>query len=970
MKTDLKFIDEIPTTSKQDLNEKQQKLVENTDGIYIVDAGAGTGKTKTITKRYEKLLEKVSPDKILLLTFTENAAENMHSKIIKECKDTNYIKYITDADNISTFHSFCNKILKQYGTFAPKYLGFDEVLQNYGILENNIYERNIFKSFFNKFKDENPKYKDFYRIVKYEEVLSLINRLCSKGIFPNKDSWFNNGRELLDGNFELYKKQKFSKLNEVFDSKGHSSLMKEFEKKIKNGLYRNEPSNNEIFDGFKVKPEIAELAFNEDRILLVNFVHDVYFQYIRVCLKLNKINFNFLVMFSYVLLYHEHELRDKIAFDYVMVDEFQDTDELQFMMLLMLMKTDNLCVVGDWKQGIYGFRNATINNILNFDEKLKYYKEILNKDFQRINFNTEVKHFDFDINYRSSKEILDFSKFALLCKASSDEQIDTSIENKIVPLKPAYDLSDKTKIEFLQPQGEDSEYDLIIKKIKDIVGNKNYLLKEFKDDKYVLRQISYKDIAVLSRTSNFALELQDKAMKEGLPAVYEGGIELFKTEPAILILAWLRLIMNKNNSRGWIPILEKKGYNFSEINTIINQKCYPNNLLEFRQKLVKEEKNIISLVKEILNFHNFSDDYASAIIVNIANLFNNYLISVPDLINFIEENMEHEDTYNISFSHTGDYVTIQTIHGAKGLEYPVVFIANVNQRCFPSLKTDNNVLFYHDLVGLRIKKECGERNGYKYIFDKWQTDLLTTKLFSDYDEERRLLYVAITRAKQYLFFTANDQPSKFFENMKEKLPVFQEEKEIEIEYALAAGVNVDEDDNKQDDIIITSKKTGLVLSVHDLMQCKEHGIGKGKDFGKRLHNFAHKIALGSDDEWNDINAQRIRAFIKSLQAKELKPEIDCSLPVGDHLIRGVIDLLVIYNDKIEIIDYKSDSDDSNENEYRKQLSIYYHTAHQLHPEMKVTCKLYYVCLDVLKEIEPLSMEYIKSLVNNLVNNYV
>ncbi|MGQ9610378.1 MAG: 3'-5' exonuclease, partial [bacterium] len=365
----------------------------------------------------------------------------------------------------------------------------------------------------------------------------------------------------------------------------------------------------------------------------------------------------------------------------------------------------------------------------------------------------------------------------------------------------------------------------------------------------------------------------------------------------------------------------------------------------------------------------FSDDYASAIIVNIANLFNNYLISVPDLINFIEENMEHEDAYNISFSHTGDYVTIQTIHGAKGLEYPVVFIANVNQSCFPSFKTDNNVLFYHDLVGLRIKKEYGERNGYKYIFDKWQTDLLTTKLFSDYDEERRLLYVAITRAKQYLFFTANDKPSKFFENMKEKLPVFQEEKEIEIEYALAAGVNVDEDDNKQDDIIITSKKTGLVLSVHDLMQCKEYGIGKGKDFEKRLHNFAHKIALGFDDEWNDINAQRIRAFIKSLQAKELKPEIDCSLPVGDHLIRGVIDLLVIYDDKIEIIDYKSDTDDSNENEYRKQLSIYYHTVYQLHPGMKVTCKLYYVCLDVLKEIEPLSMEYINSLVNDLVNNY-
>ncbi len=219
MKTDLKFIDEI---SPQNLNEKQRLLVENIDGIYIVDAGAGTGKTKTITKRYEMILQKVSPDKILLLTFTENAAETMRNRIFKECKDNVNILKDENSVNISTFHSFCNKILGQYGLHAGKYLGFDEVLQNYGILESSVYERNIFKSFFNKFKDENPKYRDFYRIVKYGEMLSIINRLCSKGIFPKKDGWFGNGKELLDGNFQNYKKQKFDKLNEMLDSKGRS----------------------------------------------------------------------------------------------------------------------------------------------------------------------------------------------------------------------------------------------------------------------------------------------------------------------------------------------------------------------------------------------------------------------------------------------------------------------------------------------------------------------------------------------------------------------------------------------------------------------------------------------------------------------------------------------------------------------------------------------------------------------------
>ncbi len=312
-------------------------------------------------------------------------------------------------------------------------------------------------------------------------MLSLINRLCSKGIFPQKDGWFSNGKKLLEGNsFELYKSQKFDKLNGTPASKGQSLLMSELQRKLKEGLYVNKPLDYEIFDNCKVRPEIAELAFNEDRELLINFVHDVYFLYIKLCLKLNKINFNFLVMFSFILLYYEHELRNKIAFDYVMVDEFQDTDELQFMMLLMLMKTDNLCVVGDWKQGIYGFRNATIDNILNFDVKLKYYKELLNKDYKRINFNTEVKHLDFDINYRSSQEILDFSKFALLCKATRDEQIDPNIEKNIISLKSAYDLSDRTKIEFLRPQNEEDEYSVVIKKIKDVVGNKSLSSKRNK----------------------------------------------------------------------------------------------------------------------------------------------------------------------------------------------------------------------------------------------------------------------------------------------------------------------------------------------------------------------------------------------------------------------------------------------------------------------------------------------------------
>ena len=85
-------------------------------------------------------------------------------------------------------------------------------------------------------------------------------------------------------------------------------------------------------------------------------------------------------MFSFLILYHDEEVRKQYSFDYVMVDEFQDTNEMQFLFLLLLLKKSNLCVVGDWKQGIYGFRNAAISNITEFPSKIVTYKNVLNAD--------------------------------------------------------------------------------------------------------------------------------------------------------------------------------------------------------------------------------------------------------------------------------------------------------------------------------------------------------------------------------------------------------------------------------------------------------------------------------------------------------------------------------------------------------------------------------------------------------------
>jgi len=938
------------------LNEKQLEVVNNIHGIYVVDAGAGTGKTTAITKRYERILEEVrDPNKILLLTFTDNAAENMRSKIIKECGNNYKINNLINAP-ISTFHSFCNKLIKQYGLNSPQSLGIEGVLQNPVVMQSEIYERQFFRRFFNSFKSERHQYNDIYKVVKYDNVFDLIGKLCCKGIFPTRNGWLNNGAEMLNGDFDLYKQKKFDVLNVSTMGKNgpvESKLLKSFKNIFNEGFYINRP--DDIFDDKRVKPEMAEIAFDDDRSMLMRFMHDVYFEYIQYCVKMNRINFDFMIMFAFILLYYNHGLRLNKQFDYVMVDEFQDTNEIQFIMVMMLMKTSNLCAVGDWKQGIYAFRNATIDNILEFDEKLRFYKEVLNRDHERINFDVKAEHSEFDVNYRSSQKILDFSEESLKILATDEDFIDENIASRITHLNSAFDLSDKTRIEFFQAKDDDSEYGLVLGKIMDIVDNDDYLIKEIKNNEYVTRPVKFKDIAVLCRNRAFGLELQNRAMNLGISANYDGGIELFKTEPALLVLAWLRLVVDVDNPRGWLPVLEKEDYNYSQIRHIIKKRAYPKNLKAFRDELVKEDRDVVSLIDKILKFHNFSGSYANAIIVTIQSLFSNFLIPVSELINFIEENIESSETYEVDINLSDDAFIIQTIHGAKGLEYPVVFIANVNQRRFPSLQTEKSRMFYNDLVGLRIRNEFGEKNGYKYVFDKWQTDLLATRLFSDYDEERRLLYVAITRAKQYLIFTSNPNASKFFNQMAEGFEIVKDYE------PKLSKINVPRSEIHDELVIGDYEKRGIVLGVHDLMRYKHPENGRGIQFGNELHGFAQKVALGIDANWDQPEADKIRSFIKSLNADELKTEIECSLPVEKNLIRGEIDLLAIYGDRIEIIDYKSDLDSLNEDEYRKQLSIYYHVLSQVYPQKNIVCKLYYVCLGNIKDIKPLSMEEINLL---------
>ncbi|HMS65032.1 MAG TPA: UvrD-helicase domain-containing protein [Ignavibacteria bacterium] len=976
--------------SKENTQENpQDELINSTEGIYLVDAGAGTGKTYSIVKRYEKIIDKeTNPEDILLITFTNNAAEQMKEEVIIKLKDRIGISKLLEAP-IMTFHSFCSKLLKTYGTSSPSYLGLDEYLPgNFNVLEEDSFEKELFRKYFLEFSKLNAsKYREIlYAFEGQEEnILKIIKKLCSIGIFPTSKGWKEDDREKLEGNIKEYS-ERFDRLNEAVPGKKKDEvqnlLYKKFKTAMTDKLYADFKKDN-IFSETTIKPEAKDEIFNDDRQEeYIEFMKDIYFSYIQYLLKRNLINFEFMIMFAYLILMNDKNARKKMQYEYVMIDEFQDTDELQFKIIMLLCKNvngnANLCVVGDWKQGIYGFRNAQIENITEYGNNLKLYKKELNGDELRIEYETgEFKKIIFEINYRSSESILKFSKLTLLTKGSGEDEVDEEKVNENFKeiLKPGREIDDLTEIKFYQAENRLDEYQLVLKKISELVNEKGkYKIRVFdKKSGEVIeeRNIKYSDICVLSRKTKFCLELQREALRAGIPLNFRGGLEIFASEQGVLVLGWLRLMVNEDDISGWIPVLDKEGYSYTEIKNIkknISEKNensnklfpdLPEDLNEFLNHLRKLRNNILFAVEAILSRYKYHDVTGNKIISVIQGWMNTELFSLNDLIQIIDRSAQTR--VEIDFGVSTDAVLTQTIHKSKGLEYPVVILANVNVSNFPDTKGEQGNFIYNTMSGLRAKTFFGTNGKYFYKYNNWRTDLVNAVARNtDKDEERRLLYVAVTRAKQYLYITSYN-PSYFFSELAKT-----SDKEIiqHFNYEIVKAETEKLLTNIEISIDTALEKSKEFISPHSLMEeinadnliteidKKENSVNlekKSLEFGLMIHRIANRLANGISVDSELPETGKIKKYLAGLNAYELKAEVDFLYPDNENgsnsIIRGTIDLLAFKEDEIIVIDYKTDSSKNNLEKYKLQLSIYIKVVKSIYKDMKVRGEIYFVCLD-------------------------
>ncbi len=960
-----------------DLNDKQKRIAETLDGMIIVDAGPGTGKTHTIVQRYVNLIsrEEVTPRDVLMLTFTRNAATEMEERIKsslspgKGC-DESYYKQV----QVRTFDAFCLSVVMESPEDAGRLFGIEEKLTHSArLVENETLNKRFFGSFMDDFLDSHGEDYGDWAVIgsRYPlEVYRIVNRLMSRGIYPMKSGWFggNDGDDLYGDTEELL--NRLSSCN-VLTSKRmkNTDVAKAYNKMLgKMNEYDPLPTleTQEV-----MAVDLLKDAANDDRKGLVRFIHDVYWHYIRRCIAQDRLTFGVNAMLAFSILYENKDVRSVNSFDYIMIDEFQDTNAAQLMLALMILKKPNLCVVGDWKQGIYGFRFVSVENILEFEKRAVMLRELLNDDFQRVPFRIpEPIALELDTNYRSSQRIIDESFRCLTLKGADKEALDVpAIESRMVRLRANRDASigEDTGIRYVKAGSKDEEADAVSRCIREYVGSGDYRVIE-KDG--TSRPMMLNDIAVLCRTGNGCRAVVEKLTADGISAYLQGDVELMCTREGKLALAWLRFVNNIRDPWGYVPIMADRGYTMVECEAVKDdENKLPGDIRAQRSVLFSKRRRVTDLLTSIFTWYGIDNDISQTIINILSSQHRGSLLTISDLITMIEDDISSmpRSTYPVETDLDSDAVIVMTMHRAKGLEFPAVIIPYVDKRTMPSTMGDKSKLTFDELRGIRCKEVVGHFDGYSKICKSWRTSLTDIAKETDYDEERRLMFVAVSRAKQYVTVISGPDASQFMKGLSGEN--YSDIGDFDLPQVSAESAYIEKP------VIPEYAPRTPTCGVHGIMRLEfEDGqggmaeadelCGKGKEYGTAVHDEAQMLHYGCPPSGKYPESEYILGSVLSRKGMPghlaSYSEIDCTLPVcgGKYVLKGTIDLLMVFEDRIEIHDYKTDVTDRFQGEYELQLSVYARAAEAYYKGLPVRCYIDYVSQGKTRDFDPLPMEKI------------
>jgi superfamily I DNA/RNA helicase len=947
-----------------ELNPSQKVIAETLDGMIVVDAGPGTGKTHTIVDRYVNILKKEDIDTkdVLLLTFTRNAAAEMKDRLMDKMSGTDLAESAKFVQT-GTFDSLCYSVVMESPDSISRFFRMEERLtRGASLVENDTLNRTYFEDFFDRFMaDHGEDYGNHSAVASrnVNDLYNVINRLMSRGVVPLRNGWFGgNDGKILKGDPD--------KVNGNLIAVVDKEIAKDFYKK-----FENEPpfSGLGTLSPEEIRPELLKEAADDDRTLFLDMVHDVYYGFIRQSVMDDHLTYGLVSTFAFIVLYTDDKVRERMSCRYLMVDEFQDTNENQLMITLMLLKEPNLCVVGDWKQGIYGFRYAEIENILEFEERVVRQRRILNDDKKRIPFQIpEVQTLSLDTNYRSSQKIIDTAFRSLYIQVGKERLDLEALDSSVTRIQAGReDIGENTLVEYVSTDSKADEATEVMHRIVKYVTDPAYII----NDKDGPRSPNYGDIAVLCRNSAMCIAINDAAADCRIPAFLQGEVGVMSTREGKLALAWLRYINNRNDAWGIGTILTDRGYPLSEIRRILKGEV-PEEFNILRIKLKKKKRRITDLLTEIFVICGLNNDLTQTIISTISSSHRSSLITISDVIGMMEKDIERNTKYSVDGVLDRKAVTIQTMHKSKGLEYPIVIIAGIDLMSMPSTQPDRGEYIFNDTVGLRSRKcveEFGE--GYSKITASWKTWLAGKSVQREFGDERRLMFVAVSRAKQYITMISGPKPSPFFDTLS------QGKVQVPGEGKPTAPATVDLFHVADRPTVDEFAKRRTNIGVHEILRftgdhqpedgCDEF-CGKGMEYGTDVHNAAHTLFLKKTPKTDYPELPAIKNILASVDdAYKVYAEKECLLPFNglNATLKGVIDLIAVYPDRVIIHDYKTDAERFYLDEYKIQLSVYAHAASGFY-KLPAKCIVDYISRDETVEFDPLPLETIAERVKDYI----
>ncbi len=591
-----------------------------TDGPLLILAGAGSGKTKTLTHRIAYLISEknVAPENILAVTFTNKAAGEMRDRVYELMTGS-----ARSAPNrgwmpfMGTFHSICVRLLRQDGEYI-------QIPTNFVIFDT---------------LDQTMAIKEAMK------RLSIDSKQYTPRAIANHIS---------------------SAKNEMLSPSDYATTASTPTQKI---------------------------------------AADVFFEYQKLLKGANALDFDDLLLCTVQMLEASEEVRTKWQkhFSHIMIDEYQDTNAAQYKLVQILSENrQNICVVGDDWQSIYSWRGADYRNILNFE-----------KDYSST---TVIK---LEQNYRSTQSILD-AAHQIITKNQSRSKKELWTDAKA-----------GLPVQILTARSEREEGERIIQTVQLAVN---------------AGKRKYSDFAVLYRTNAQSRILEEAFVRYGLPYRIVGGVRFYDRKEIKDVVAYLRLMYQPNDRASFLRIVnvptrgigakslenffswqEAKGLSLADaINKVTDHpkltKRAVNGLAELSELLEKLREysqdasleNVLDMLIRRINYLDYLDDNTMQGESRIENV--RELLSVAQEYNeigiagFLEEVALLSDID--SYDAKADAVTLMTLHAAKGLEFPVVFMVGMEENIFPHSRA---------------------------LFE--QTEM---------EEERRLCYVGMTRAKEEL----------------------------------------------------------------------------------------------------------------------------------------------------------------------------------------------------------------------------